>query len=157
MIISKHENDKIFLECDCGCSIISISNIERNRWYLGYYGHCNDKQPDFEMTPDDLEKFVSFLTIATTRPIDKACSILTVEFLGVINSDKYKECLALNYHNDGCISISKYHKHYKKLMRLKNKFSIVPEHKCSSDWSLVVGNNEVGMFKDKIMELKNNV
>ena len=140
-IITKR-NDVVYVECACCCSIISIFNLDKDRWYIQHYGQSEDSQADFEMNTSDFEAFLAAISAIVDN--NKYATNHIEEQAAVIYSEKYKECISITVDDIGCVGILKYHKNFKKFMRhhsrlaLNNSTEVVPYTKCKCDWEVLI-------------------
>lgn len=158
-IITTHDNkifnERVYVECQCGCSILSFFNMNNDRWYLQHFGYCKDRQSDFEMTDYDFSRLIQFLKNAID--MDETFTDMFEEAeIGFLQNTFDKECLLVTADNLGCTQILKYHKNYKKFLKYhENKASsdIVPYKKCKCDWDICLNAEQTVRLVASLEEL----
>lgn len=165
-MLIKNNTDAVYIGCFCGCSIISIFNIDENRWYLQFYGYCKDKNPDFEMTTADLKQLSEALRNAVSeqkktdalRESGKSFGFGEKEICFINNRDE-KECLCVTCDACGGTNILKYRKNYKKFLKIHEQNvkigsnACVEYKKCRCDWDLCLATADCDEIAHDIDEL----
>lgn len=161
MIISKHD-DRIFAECDCGCSIIAINNWSKDVFYLQYFGNQKIKSPDFVFSKG-LTKFTTLLTRACNFIFtDKECENFREIEIGYIENKTDKEALSVHVDTSGIITINKYRRNYKKFIKSHDReFELIgfrdsiPYKKCKCDWEFLIDREHAKELRDELLKLGN--
>lgn len=161
MIISKRK-DVVFAECNCGCTIISFNELDKDEMYLSYFGSQKIKLADFVFYKN-FNEFIALLTGACNFIFtDKERVNFREVEIGYVENKTDREALSVHIDSLGVVTINKYRKNYKKFIKghdqefyLTHFRDSVPYDKCKCDWEFLIDRDGAKMLRDALLQMTN--